>query len=457
VWRPENTVLAIFFGAACLITWWVSDHVFFWDTIQLGAKHALFYYENGLNLSLLPAEIDSGHPPLFGYYLALCWTLFGKTLAVSHLAMLPFLLGIIFMAFRLNSILAATIPVWMLCLLLFADPVLAAQSILVSPDIPLVFFFLLGIFSILRYKPGWLSLAIIGLGLISLRGMMCGLVLFAWEFMTFRPRLRTLLPYLPGGLLAAVFLVWHYAETGWIGYHAESPWAPSFERSDTNGLLRNAAILVWRLLDFGRIFLWLSLAFLLYKFKTINPLSRQLAWLFLLAVLILSPSLLLHKALSAHRYLLPVFLSLSLLFISLLSGVSRPKKPWIYALAVVGFLSGNFWIYPTHIAQGWDASLAHLPYYNLRHEALRYMKQKNIPLADTGTAFPEIGALKFRDLSAQEAGLKEKNLATDRYILWSNVMNDFSDAETQQLRERWLVLQRWQAGGITLILYQRPL
>lgn len=457
MWRAENTVPAIFFGAACLITWWVRDHVFFWDTIQLGAKHALFYYENGLNLSLLPAEIDSGHPPLFGYYLALCWTLFGKTLPVSHLAMLPFLLGIIILAFRLNTIIAATIPVWLLCLLLFADPVLAAQAILVSPDIPLVFFFLLGIFSILRHRPIWLSIAIIGLGLISMRGMMCGFVLFSWEIIAFRPQLRTLLPYLPGGLLALLFLGWHYWQTGWIGYHADSPWAPSFERSDATDFFRNAAILVWRMLDFGRIFLWLSLAIIWYTWKNIQPLSRQLGWLFLIAVLILSPSLLLHKALSAHRYLLPVFLSLSLLFLSFLSTVSRQKMTSIYGLAVVGLLSGNFWIYPTHIAQGWDASLAHLPYYGLRREALQYMAQHQIPLTDTGTAFPEIGALKFRDLSAREEGLKEKDLATDRYILWSNVMNDFSDAETRQLRERWPVLQQWQSGGISLILYQRPL
>jgi hypothetical protein len=458
VGRAERIALALFMGLACLLTWWVRDQEFFWDTVQLGAKHAYHFYDNQLRLSLLPASIDSGHPPLFGYYLAVCWTLLGKTLLVSHLAILPFLLGIIYLGFRLNAILAPASPGWMLPLLLFADPVLAAQSVLVSPDIPLCLFFLLGIYSIFRRRPLWLAVAVAGLGLISMRGMMCGALLFLWELLAFRPkRLGMLLPYLPGGLLAAAFLGWHYAATGWIGYHADSPWAPSFARSDLAGILRNVMILAWRMLDFGRIFLWLILAYILYRHRAISLLQRQLGLLLVLSMVILSPSLLLHQALSAHRYLLPIFLALSLFAMAVLSAHPRAKRSWWFAMAVIGLISGHSWIYPNTIAQGWDASLAHLPYYGLRREALQYMEQQAIPLSATGTAFPEIGPIKYRDLSDRAEGMKAKSLQTDRYILWSNVMNDFSDAETRALQQDWQLLQQWQKGGVTIRLYQHPI
>ena len=71
------------------LVWAVQHDPFFWDTVQLASKHAHHFYENGLRWTPLPPEIDSGHPPVFGYYLALAWTCFGKTLPASHCAMPP--------------------------------------------------------------------------------------------------------------------------------------------------------------------------------------------------------------------------------------------------------------------------------------------------------------------------------------------------------------------------------
>ncbi|MEQ8562303.1 MAG: hypothetical protein RID18_12400, partial [Cytophagales bacterium] len=56
---------------------------------------AYHFFENGLDKTLLPDNIDSGHIPAFGFYLAIWWKILGKTLWVSHLAILPFLLGIV--------------------------------------------------------------------------------------------------------------------------------------------------------------------------------------------------------------------------------------------------------------------------------------------------------------------------------------------------------------------------
>ncbi|MEK7253678.1 MAG: hypothetical protein AAB316_02970, partial [Bacteroidota bacterium] len=92
-----------FYFTALLATYLVRNHPFFWDTIQLASKHAHFFYDTDFQSLILPENIDSGHPPAFGMYLALVWKIFGKTLTVSHFAMLPFLWGIVFFILKIGE------------------------------------------------------------------------------------------------------------------------------------------------------------------------------------------------------------------------------------------------------------------------------------------------------------------------------------------------------------------
>lgn len=476
--------------------WLAQQHTFFWDTVQLGAKHADFFYTTDFSQLLLPQELDSGHPPLFGLYLAGCWRLFGATLPVSHWAMLPFLWGIVALLFALARHFGSEKTAWWLPLLVAADPVMAAQSVLVSPDVVLVFFFLLTLWSVLKQKPVIQAIALAGLALISMRGMMTAAMLFVWQFLFFscEPRaascelgsskppltqwmrllLKQALVFLPGALLAGGWLLWHYRQTGWIGYHPDSPWAPSFERVGEGGVARNGVILIWRLLDFGRIFMWAGLLFLLWQHRPLravfqNKIQQQAAGLLLLALLFLTPTLLLYKALSAHRYLLPVFLALTVWLYALAAQSPKHGLKVVVVSALLLF-GGNFWVYPQHIAQGWDATLAHWPYYELRRQVLDFIEQEDLPLDSIGTAFPEIGPLHYRDLGGfmdaardgisrrhrqLQHGFKTKDLDSDPYILWSNVMNDFSDAERAALQQDWQPLRRWKKGAVEMVLYGR--
>ena len=126
-----------------------SGNFFTWDTIQLGSKHAHWYYGNNFRDILLPDSMDSGHIPFFGFYLALSWKLFGKTLLVSHLSILPFTLGIIWQTLILVKKYFPWYYILPAMAIILLDPTLLTQSTLVSPDILLVFFFLLGLLSII--------------------------------------------------------------------------------------------------------------------------------------------------------------------------------------------------------------------------------------------------------------------------------------------------------------------
>jgi hypothetical protein len=86
--------LYFLFAILFILTYFNKEHFLFWDTVQLAGKHGLFFYENNFLSFVLPNEIDSGHIPFFGFYLAIIWKIFGKSLVVSHFAMLPFMLAL---------------------------------------------------------------------------------------------------------------------------------------------------------------------------------------------------------------------------------------------------------------------------------------------------------------------------------------------------------------------------
>lgn len=66
---------------------------------------------------------------------------------------------------------------------------------------------------------------------------------------------------------------------------------------------------------------------------------------------------------------------------------------------LAALLSGNFWVYPDPIAKGWDASLAYLPYQQMRREMNCFIDAEGIDYAETATSFPSNIALKYLDLS----------------------------------------------------------
>jgi len=479
-------------GLSALAIWLTQGFPFFWDSIQLGSKHAHWYYEQGFRYLLPPSSIDSGHPPLFGLYLAGMWQLFGKSLAVSHWAMLPVVWGTLWLLFPIGRYWSRSQTEeresygWLFPLLALANPVLLAQLLLISPDAVLVLGFLMVLYGIL-YRNRWpKTFGALLLAGISTRGMMVVVVLYVWELLNAtttsgaaseRPpaafpsgwrtgllrAFRLALPYVPSGLLALAYLSYHYWQAGWIGYHADSPWAPGFEKANALQMLRNLAVLAWRLLDFGLVFVWLALGIAAWriwrKALPYPPERTRLAFsLFGVSLALLSLSWLLHVNLHQHRYLLPVMLALQMLAFTLIvnSGLRRAWKTALLALMLLGPISGHFWVYPDYIAQGWDSSLAHLPYYRLKAEMIDHLDAKGIPLEKVGTTFPEIGPQYLKQLNGRREGFRPKDLSKQQYILYSNVMSDFSDADIAELQSDWRSVKRLESGGVKLVLYRKP-
>ncbi len=462
----------VFYLSALILTFLVRNNAFFWDTVQLGSIHGQYYFDNNFSSFFLPENIDSGHPPTFGIYIAFIWKIFGKSLVTSHFAVLPFLLGIIFYLEKLGKyFFQNSIFTFAFVLLLLLDPCLAGQAVLVTPDVVVAFFFLMSLHGIFNHKRKLLAIGIIGLCLISMRGIMVAATIFSLDFLNyffilkkeikFKSIFVNTLPYYIGVGLGLSFLLFHYLETGWMGYHENSPWAPAFEKVDFHGAIKNIAVLGWRLLDFGRVFLWLVLIFvglnIFRKKEKIDIKTQQLLGLFSTLIFFLTPALIIHKMLLGHRYLLPIFLIIDFIAVYFIYNYVEKRK-WkiaLFTLCFLGLSLGNLWVYPKKISQGWDSTLAHLPYYQLRNDMIKYIENEKIPFEKIGSAFPNLLSLKYIDLKNDETHFEEKDLERQEYIFYSNVFNDFADEEIDDLEQNWKVVKELKSWNVCVILYQQ--
>ncbi len=446
-------------------------HIFFWDTIQLGSEHANFFYSTHFSQILLPDSIDSGHIPTFGFLLAIVWFIFGKTLVVSHLFMLPFVLGIVWQCYVLLKQFIPPKFLYFSHFLFLIDPTLLSQITLISPDVVLVFFFLMGLNAALKNHRYWLMISLLGLFAISMRGMMVSFAILSidifinTQYSGFKAILNKLLKnsfaYIPALVLFISYFGYHYYIKGWIGYHNNSPWAPCFERANTFlGLAYNIGILGWRILDFGRVFILIVIIFICIKFwKNFYGAKNVqfLFFIFLITTVCLSISAILYKGLSAHRYLLPVYLTFLLfsLYIVIMFIKNKIVIYIILSIWAIGLLTGNLWVYPDKIAKGWDSTLAHIPYYNLRDKMVNYIKEEKIPQNEIGSGFPICFKTSLLDLSNDTSSFVNKNLDKDKYILYSNIFNDFSDNEINELHQKWKLVYMVKSCQVYMSLYQR--
>jgi len=445
------------------------NNSFFWDTIQLGSRHANYYFTNNFSNLLLPQTIDSGHIPAFGMYIGFFWKCFGRTLLVSHLAMFPFVLGIIWQLKKLLSFYFDKKYLGLAFLLIILDPTLLSQITLISPDVALVFFFLFSWNSIINNNKILLSIGIILLFLTSMRGMMVSFCLFLIDIFynlnskktfknIFNFSLKRSIIYLPALLLFISFSIYHYIEKGWIGFHSDSPWAECFERVDNiKGFIFNLGILTWRILDFGRIGIWIvfSILVLIYKQKIFKDKSiYPLVFIFICFLIILPSNMVWAKNLLGHRYLLPIYITFAILVAKILFSTSTNLKlrKVLTIIWLLFIVSGNFWVYPNKISQGWDSSLANLPYFNLREQAMQYIENHDIDISEVATFFPNLSTIDDIDLNNDFNKFKSYTKG-DKYLIYANVYN-ISDEVYDDICNNYTLIKEFKSPTVHMGIYK---
>ncbi len=459
------------FGGILIIGWvlFCRQFPFFWDNI-LNSKLAQWYLETNFSYLIPPEDMDAGHPPFFNIYLAGCWAVFGKSLAVAHLAMLPFLFGILYQWQKLcRKYLSQKYATWGF-LILFLQPTILAQSSMVSPDIALICFFLTALNSELEKKRFVLVLATTGMTLVTFRGILMVPSIFMVGFLlqkdwkNWERTLGRIVWYLPAAVITLTWLLFHWKVQGWLFSPPPETYGGHRELVGIREILRNLGIVGWRFLDHGMVFVWIFfLVALLVRFRKLkaDPRFKELSCVFLITTTWLTLLFIPFSNPIGHRYFAVHFLLFCLLAMRCIELVETSWRRWAIPTTIgVGLLSGHFLVYPDQIAQGWDASLAHWSYFHLeeKYPYSTISRLNGITCSD----FPLLSSDKYRLVVDQNG--------TDRYhniyevpwekctnVVWSNVSNGYSDRQLKELHNEviWKLVTGGEILGVKLIVYQR--
>ncbi len=438
----------------------------FWDNVLFASKMGNHLYNTNLFNWILPDSIDPGHPPAFGFLMALSWKIFGHKLWVSHLVMIPFSAGLLYQIYKLiKYYVKSNFHAFLALVLIFADPTLATQMLIVNPELIMLFFFFLAINSIL-FKNYYLKIiALFFLSIISLRSMMlCGGVflfeIFNSLLINKNKKLLFLNPkfilgYAFASLPGIYFLVSHFISKGWLLTHPNSPWEAHHHYVTLNQFLRNIVVLIHRFLDFGRIFIFifLSIAFIKYYKKIIaEKYNRQLLLLAVTSLVIIVTASLLKTNPFGHRYFIAGYIFITLLAFKILEIFFRKRK-LIYSILLLGLITGNLWIYPREISQGWDATLAHLPYYELRSEAISYLDKNDIKIENTASFSPNSTKIDDVDLSGDLRSFSNFS-GNEEFIFYSNVYN-LTDEQYDSIDNNYEIIKQFQKFNIHIYIYKK--
>lgn len=447
-----------------VLKFFTLDNCFFWDNVAGYSMPASYLLEHGLFSFVYPVNYVS-EPPLAHMYLAVLWTLLGKNLLVAHLSVTLFSVGVIWQVWRLCEKLNTKYTPYIF-LLAVLEPTLSTQLILISPDVILCFFALLSINLLLENKRGWLAVSACCLGLVSIRGfVVCaglglGYLVIAKviEKKSFKEAFVYVFPsFIPVLLALGAWFLYRKLETGYFLYQPGFEYQEHRELASLSHIIKNIASLAIRMLDSGRIIVWLFLlvaiikmgiknfiAFVVYSRLSIIYLS-VLFTLFLVTIPVTNPF--------GDRYFIVLYILLALITAQLLSKVYEARKIRIVLVGMLLVLvSGNFWVYSEKMSKAWDSVLCHLPCYSLRQEMITYLEDQHIDVNDVSASFPLNAPFADLDINEDKRQFTPVDWDKSRYIIYSNLYN-WDDESINAIHSKWKLQKELKSGLIFLRLY----
>lgn len=454
-------VFSVLYTAIILIS---SSLPMFWDMGYV-VRISNLIYDHHFS-TVIFASADNGTPPLYSFYLACIWVMTGKSLFVCHLAILPFMLAMLYQFYRFALRFVNSGKIYFAFILLLIEPTMATQAVLAGYDIVFCFLFLFALNSIFENKRWWLALSTLFIPLLSSRGFSYVVALLLTDILINRSKyknvkffFRNIIPYLPAFFLCCGWLIWHYLITGWF---AVSEGRETFHHVRSfEGILRNIFYAIWKIADFGRVILYVYLAFILFKIWKAKDVAGKK--LFLILFFTVLPYLIFFTPLSypvSHRYFMVTNIIAIILFIDTISFIRfKALRIAVSLVVVLSLLAGNFIQYPERFGNGWDSSLKVLPYFKLKEKFDDYIKSSPINPADIGAEFP----LNFDNYNCDPASshfaftdLDTKPFNTFPYIVQSNICNTFTPAEITALNTRWQLVKELRTCQIYIRLFKNP-
>lgn len=461
----EKSEYYFFIFLGILIFFISKDYGMFDDDILFGSRMGNQLYYNSLFNWNMPDSFDPGHPPFLGFILALFWEIFGHYLWVSHLAMLPFVIGFFYQLHKFISYFTNNRKLQFLAFpLIIVDPTLSTCLVLVNMEVISLFFFFLAVNAIFFKNVKLKFISLFFLSIVSYRSMMLLAGIFLFDILNqlfiqklkFRKviSIKFLLFYFLASLPAFLFVGWRLLTKGWLQTHPESPWVSLWHFADLNYFIRNVIVLIWRYLDFGRVFimLFILLSFFFFGKKLMKSLKhKQLLLLSITSVFFIIVTILSVTNSVGIRYFIISYICLNLFAFLVLNEFYKSKKA-IYIVLLLGLLTGNLWVYPKTLSQGWRATLGHTPYHSLRLKAIKYLNNENIDINNVASFFPNYTTIDLIDFEGDKRAFTKFN-GTNTLVFYSSVYN-LTEQELKLLKNNYSVLKQFNNFNVTVIIYK---
>lgn len=407
---------------------------------------------------------DPGHPPLCATYLVMIWHLFGRSLAISHIALWPFILVCILMTWNIVGLFIKDQRLHALAFLIISiEPTFSASLTLIGPEVLLLTFALSAIYFMLLGKRMALIICLAFLGITSMRGMMVCAGLFLTDLCLHWSNIKKAkatfsAQYLTASIPGVAFVAWRLLDKGWITSNPvafqSSVWPDGGIVGFAANFLHNCFVLARWYCDFGRIIPILILLAIMFMgrrsyFKDENV-KKLIVLIFFPVIVVAVMSLLIHNTMG-HRYYTLSYIFIAMLTLYSISKYHR-KKYLLNIIVGLSFVVGNFIVYPDKISQGWDASLAHVHYWPLRKQMIDYINSQNINFANVYTYYGNTATIDDTDLSGDK-----RRYSTDEnaeYVFASDVYN-LTDEEIDKLDTYYIPIKRYSSFGVWVELMKK--
>jgi len=440
---------------------------FYWDNIAQSSVPANWYFETNFKFFYLPDNIATGHPTFVGMYFALLWKIFGRSLAICHFGMLPFVFGVLVQIrwFLKNIYITDKWPVFVIMGFIIIDATFLSQLSLITFDIIQLFFFFLCLNLLFVKRDKLFALSFLVLMLVSLRGsiMAGGILIFNVLSNHFslnkKIEIRDYFKYIPGIIALILFLLLFRINKGWVVHNiVETPDSIYAQFASFKRMILNTIILIWRLIDFGRVGVFL--VFLIFLIKSISIRKFQdgtLKTLFLIIIsqfILFFPILVTSQIPFGHRYFLPMIVPSIILTVYWVINYLKFPLLWLtFTLALL--ISGHFWLYPQGVSQGWDATTIHWNYFRVSEKIYSYIDENVIPKNEIGTFFPNTNSRYLTHIETNKNDVYGGVPFQNKYILYSNAFNVHPDVINGLFSENssWILVKKYTSNRIYIGLY----
>ena len=460
----STTIIFVFsalYFAAILLS---ASTPMFWDMAYV-SKISNLIFDNNFSKIIFP-EFDNGTPPLYSIYISILWKIFGKSLFICHIAILPFVIGLVYQFYKLSSKFLPQKQIIFALILLFIEPTILTQTILAGLDLVFCFLFLFGLNSVLENKRYMIALSVIAIPLLNSRCFTSVFSIFLIdcyinrsEYLNIKKFAKSIVAYLPALIFLIIWLLYHYLNTNWFAVSNNR--AKYHHFNGLEEIFRNFIYIVWKIVDFGRVVIYIVV--LIFAFKIFKSKNKKGISLIIIMLLSIIPYLFFFLPFSypvSHRHFMIIYIIGSLTVVYFLLTLNKkPHRIIIYTVITISLIIGNFWLYPERFGNGWDSSLKSIPYFKLKEKFDSYIKISKINPADIGADFPmnfDNYDTYLSETHFQFTDIDKKPLDKFRYIVQSNISNNFIPNEINTLNNKWILLKTFKSKQIYIKLFKNP-